>query len=187
MRTLLSMAAAGLLVAGVVLAADSVKSGLQPGDALPAFNVVKCAGADEDGVSVGKELCYRCKYGNRPQVIIFTRSTDENVVALATQMNDLVQKNAEKKLASFVAVIGEDREELEKTATQFGKKNKLVSVPVVVPVEHENGPANYGVSDKAGITVIMAVGSQVKVNHAYAKVDKDAVKAIVGDVSKILK
>jgi hypothetical protein len=39
--------------------ADELKSGLQPGQSVPAFNVVKCGGAPDDGVRVGQTLCYR--------------------------------------------------------------------------------------------------------------------------------
>ncbi|HEV3341416.1 MAG TPA: hypothetical protein VG125_13690 [Pirellulales bacterium] len=47
----------GLLAAA--LAAGALKSGPQVGDSVEAFQVVKCAGAENDGVSVGRELCYR--------------------------------------------------------------------------------------------------------------------------------
>jgi len=46
-----------MLMAAAVNAED-LKSGLQPGQSVPAFNVVKCGGAD-DGVKVGQTLCYR--------------------------------------------------------------------------------------------------------------------------------
>jgi hypothetical protein len=39
--------------------ADDLKSGLQPGQSVGAFDVVKCGGAPNDGVSVGQTLCYR--------------------------------------------------------------------------------------------------------------------------------
>lgn len=38
---------------------DELRSGLQPGQHVPAFNVVKCGGAPDDGVKVGQTLCYR--------------------------------------------------------------------------------------------------------------------------------
>ena len=47
----------GLIAA--TLAAGALKSGPQVGDAVEPFQVVKCAGAENDGVSVGRELCYR--------------------------------------------------------------------------------------------------------------------------------
>jgi hypothetical protein len=42
-----------------IAAEEGLKSGLQVGDAVGPFNVVKCAGAADDGVKVGDELCYR--------------------------------------------------------------------------------------------------------------------------------
>lgn len=47
----------GLLAAA--LAAGTLKSGPQVGDSVEAFQVVKCAGAEDDGVRMGQELCYR--------------------------------------------------------------------------------------------------------------------------------
>ena len=47
----------GLLA--TALAAGALKSGPQVGDAVEPFQVVKCAGAEKDGVRVGQELCYR--------------------------------------------------------------------------------------------------------------------------------
>ncbi|HQU46869.1 MAG TPA: hypothetical protein VNH11_25160 [Pirellulales bacterium] len=52
-----SVSYVGLLAAA--LAAGALKSGPQVGDFVEAFQVVKCAGAENDGVPVGRELCYR--------------------------------------------------------------------------------------------------------------------------------
>jgi hypothetical protein len=46
-------------VLAAALAAGTLKSGPQVGDSVDAFNVVKCAGAEKDGVRIGQELCYR--------------------------------------------------------------------------------------------------------------------------------
>ncbi|HEV3003360.1 MAG TPA: hypothetical protein VGX78_02820 [Pirellulales bacterium] len=60
MRVLFSCSAAVALLASMAIAAEEgLKSGLQVGDAVGPFNVVKCAGAADDGVKVGDELCYR--------------------------------------------------------------------------------------------------------------------------------
>ena len=52
--------------------------------------MTKGAGAEQDGVKEGKNLCYRCRNGARPQVMVFTRSTDPAVVDLVKDLaNDL--------------------------------------------------------------------------------------------------
>ena len=59
MRWMKCLGAAVALVAVAAIAGDEeLKSGLQVGDSVPAFQVVKCGGAD-DGVKVGQQLCYR--------------------------------------------------------------------------------------------------------------------------------
>jgi hypothetical protein len=58
-----SLTCFGLVVALSAIAtaasAEDLKSGLQVGDSVGAFQVVKCSGAEEDGVKVGQQLCYR--------------------------------------------------------------------------------------------------------------------------------
>lgn len=57
-RTFFGAGLAAALLAGVAFA-DELKSGLQVGDDVGPFQVVKCGGAVDDGVEVGDELCYR--------------------------------------------------------------------------------------------------------------------------------
>ena len=57
MRIATCFVAAALVTA--VAGAEELKSGLQPGQSVGAFQVVKCGGAPDDGVKVGAELCYR--------------------------------------------------------------------------------------------------------------------------------
>ena len=151
--------------------------------------VVKCAGANEDGVKVGDELCYRCRYGQSPMVMVFTRNADESVASLSQRLNELVEKNTESKLKAFVNIMGENREQLEAQAKKFGEANKLTQVPVVVPTEFENGPANYGITSKADVTVLICNKSSVVANYAFGKgeLNKETLQKVLADVAKIVK
>ncbi|MEX2120919.1 MAG: hypothetical protein WD847_15115 [Pirellulales bacterium] len=190
MRLLTSLCVAVVLAGGVSLAeAKEIKSGLEPGKFIDAFDVVKCAGAADDGVEVGDQLCYRCKYGGRPMVMVFARKSDKNLVSLVKKLDTAVEKNSDKELAAFVNLVGEDREALETEAKKLGEKNKVQKVAIVVPVEFENGPENYGISPDATVTVILAAGGKVVANHAVGEdgLDEDSVKAILADVKKLVK
>ena len=60
MRTLWRCSVAAVFLASAATAgAEELKSGLQVGDFVGAFDVVKCAGAEDDGVKEGRQLCYR--------------------------------------------------------------------------------------------------------------------------------
>lgn len=182
MRRILSVAfVASAMFAGALIAAE-LKSGLQPGDAPPAYNV-----KDVTGPSEGKSLCYRCKYGARPVVNIFAREMTPEVVALVKQIDELVGKNEEKKMAAFVTLLTNDPDKDEAKLKEIAKKEGLKHVPLTV-FDGVAGPEGYKIAEKANLTVTMWVESDVKASHAFAKGEykKDSAKTIIEDTKKIL-
>lgn len=181
----------GLVVAlatSVVTAGDKegLKSGPQCGDGIGAFYVTKIAGAAEDGVDEGQNLCYRCKNGQRPQVMVFTRSTNKKVAELVQKLDKAIAENESSELRVFVNLLGEDKEELSAQAKKFASKSKAKNVPFVVPNEFENGPENYGINAKADITITLASDSNVKATHAVTKAKDLDVDTVLADLAKIL-
>ena len=175
-------------VASIAVAAE-FKSGLQSGQKIPAFNVVKIAGASDDGVSVGAELCYRCKYGARPQVMVFARKADDKLAALVKGLDELVAKNGDKQLKAFVNIMADSKDAADAAAKSFAASTKAPTIPVVVPVEYANGPDNYGINPAAELTVIVANASTVVANHAF---EKDAfcekcIENVLAEVAKLVK
>ena len=175
-----------MAVGGTATAEDVVKSGPQEGDSLGAFYVTKIAGAEDDGIDVDQNLCYRCRNGRKPQVIVFTRSSDEKVAELVAKLDKAVSENASSKLCVFVNMLGEDKDDATKQAKQLAAKTKAKNVPFVVPNEFENGPDNYGINSKAEVTVTLASDLGVKSSHAVAKADQLDVDSVLSDIQKIL-
>ena len=120
--------------------------------------------------------------------MVFARKSDAALTSLVKQLDEVIAKNADKKLSSFVNLLGEDREALEAQAKQLAEKSKLQNVPVVVPVEFEDGPKNFGINPQAEVTVMLYKGLKVVENHAFApgKFDEKGVQAVVADVSKLV-
>ena len=167
---------------GLWACADELKSGLKPGDSPGAFEV-----KDATGPAAGTSLCYRCRYGGSPVVSIFTKKIDDHVAGLIKQVDAEVEKNKGKKMKAFVVLLTDDPDAAEKMLKDVAKKNNIKNVPLTV-FDGPKGPPDYELSDKADVTVMMWVKSDVKVNHAFAdgKLDDKAVKAIVKDTEKIL-
>jgi hypothetical protein len=180
--------AVALVACGALAIAGDIKSGLEPGAPIGAFDVTKCSGAAEDGVKVGAQLCYRCKYGQRPMVMVFTRGVNDQVVNLAKGLDKAVAANEAKQFKAFVNLLGSDRDALEASAKGLGAKNNLANVPVVVPVEFENGPDNYGINPKADVTVLVAKNSKVVSNFAFDKgeLNAGAIEKILAEVPKLV-
>lgn len=180
MKNLL-IAALVLGVSGVATAAE-LKSGLQPGDAPPAFNV-----RDVTGPKAGKTLCYRCMYGGRPVVSIFTRDIDDNVANMIKDVDNIVAENGDKKMAAFVVLLTDDPDAAEAKLSKVAKDKGIKHVPLTI-YDGSAGPSSYKVAKDADVTVMMWNESDVKVNHAFAKgqLNKSKAKAVTSATSKIL-
>src|SRR5262245_44939504 len=88
MKKFVACLAVVVLSSSAVIAAE-LKSGLDVGEAPNAFYV-----QDVTGPSAGKDpLCYRCQYGKRPVVAIFTRKVDDKVASLVKQIDSKVAKS----------------------------------------------------------------------------------------------
>ncbi len=129
MKRMLSMLALSAVVAfSGIVRADDLKSGPQPGDSVGAFTVEKCAGNEQDGVDTGEKLCYRCKLGNRPVVAVFARTPDKSLTSLMTELDGVVAKHEDKKMASFVNLLGKDLETLKEKAGWLVSESKAKNV-----------------------------------------------------------
>lgn len=182
MKRSLSYALALTLLADLNASAADIKSGLQVGEFPPAFNV-----KDVTGPKAGKSLCYRCAYGNRPVVTIFTRTMDDNVAKLVKQVDEVVAKNQENKMAAFVVLLTDDPDAAEGKLTEMARKNKITHTPLTV-FDGVAGPPSYKVAENADVTVMMWNESDVKVNHALSKgkLTKGLINSIVKDATGLL-
>ena len=114
MKASVILGLAAMLLAGITaVRAAELKSGLQPGDLVGAFDVEKCGGAVNDGKEVGANFCYRCMLGNKPVVMVFARKADKSLATLVKELDKHVAKNSDQKLSSFVNLLGKDPAELK--------------------------------------------------------------------------
>ncbi len=186
MRQVLSaLAICGMMLTPAALAED-VKSGLEAGAPIGAFNVTKLAGAEDDKVAVGEKLCYRCKNGARPQVMVFTRGTNDKLQKLVQQLDAAVGKHEDAQLRAFVNLLGESRDAAGDEAKKLASDTKATKIPFVVPVEYQNGPEDYGINPKAELTIIFANESKVVANYSVSSLKDLNLDDAMGNVKKIL-
>ena len=120
--------------------------------------------------------------------MVFARKPDAALTSLVKQLDEVLPKHADKELSSFVNLLGADRAALESQAKELAEKHKLQNVPIVVPVEFEEGPGDFGINPQAEVTATLYVDRKVIASHAYGagKFDQKAVDAILADIPKIL-
>ncbi len=190
MKAIVTLSLAAMVLAGVTAVKGAeLKSGLQPGDLVGAFDVEKVGGAVNDGKENGSNFCYRCMLGNKPVVMVFARKADTSLASLTKALDKHVAKNADQKLSSFVNLIGENPDELKAAAKEFATKNQLENVAVVVPQDNENGPPEFNINPSADYTVTIYRNGKVAATHALGpgELTDAEIKAILADTGKILK
>jgi hypothetical protein len=173
-----------MAIAGFAIADDSSDTCLKAGDPIGAFYVVKVAGP-EDNVKSGQTLCYRCKYGSRPMVMVFARETGGKVTDLLKQLDAAVAKNDDAQLKSFVTLIGSDSEKLKATAEKVASSTGVKNIPITVAEDNENGPSTYKLDPKAEVTIVVAKNSEVTAQHTFKAADVD-VAAVMKEVQGLL-
>ncbi|MEM9827381.1 MAG: hypothetical protein AAF958_12360 [Planctomycetota bacterium] len=168
------------------MAESDVKSGPKDGSRLGAFTVTKVAGCESDGVEAGKPLCYRCKNGDRPQVMVFTRTIDGKVGELLKKLDQAVADHEGDELRVFVNILDSDKDAARAKAEKFAKSLNVKNIPFVVPKDFKTGPRSYGINKKAEVTVTMANESTVKGNVVAAKADALDIAAVLRQVETML-
>ncbi len=80
--------------------------------------------------------------------------------------------------------MGENKESAADARKKLCATSKAENVPFVVPNEFENGPADYGISAKAEVTVLVAKDGKVTANHAFAKAKEVDVDSVIKSIEK---
>ena len=159
---------------------------LQQGDPVGVFYVTKVAGAEDDGVVPGENLCYRCRYGSRPLVMVFARRSGGRLTELVRRLDRAVESNRSSSLKGLVTFVGESSSEATERAATCAQTAAVKTVPVVIANEASTGPVNYKLASDAAVTIVVAKDSQVVNMHTY-DVDKIDVSAVMSEVEQILR
>jgi hypothetical protein len=182
LQRILAVAFLVALSAGLVLAAETIKSGPQVGEDLKGpFHPLNITGEQ-----AGKKACLYCANGTNPVAMIFARSASEELGTLCKKIEACCEKNSECKMGSFV-VVCTDEEGTEAKLKKLAKDNDLKKV--VLSIDNPAGPKGYKVSRDADITVVLYKDRNVKANMAFKKgefKEKD-IEKILEATSKITK
>ena len=177
-----AFAAVLIVSAGLAMAAE-IQSGLEKGKGVPAFNVKDVTGPNKDG----DELCYRCRYGNQPVVSIFAKEMTEEVAQLSKELDNVIAKNRDQKMAGFVVLMSEEPEQAAASLTVAAEKHKISQMPLTT-FKGTKGPDGYKINSKADVTVMMWVDNKVKFSQGMSKSDlsKEMIAKLVKETSTIL-
>jgi hypothetical protein len=108
------------------------------------------------------------------------------LASLVKKIDDAANANKDAKMGSFVVVMTDDTDKMEKSLKEMAEKEKLTKV--VLTIDSAAGPDDYKISKDADVTVVLYSKKEVKKNLAFAKgkFDAKAVEAVVGELKSIL-
>ena len=143
------------------------------------------AGAMDDGVSVGDELCYRCKNKSRPQVVVFAHEVNDKTAMLIQKLDQAMTEHADDQLRVFVNVLDSDAGKAEMKAKEMASATGAKHVPFVVPSD-SMGPRNYRLAKDAAVTITLANDSTVKKNISVSDASELDIDMVMGEVKRML-
>jgi hypothetical protein len=152
-------------------AQDTVYSGPQPGEKLPAFKVLKVV-----GVPAPQEVTLTP--GEQPLVLVFWHGVERSILPLVRVVD---QYGAEHKsaLALHHVVLYNDRLEGEKRIPLVQQSLKLAS-PLTLSPDGLEGPGSYGLNKKCLLTLLVGKGGKTTASFAL-------VQPGIADAPKVLK
>jgi hypothetical protein len=169
------------LWAGSLIAAEPVRSGLQPGEEIGStFEPLNVTGPH-----AGEPHCLVCENGLSPVVMLFAREPSEPLMRLLAQVDAATARHRAQEMGSFVVFLN-DRQELPQQLQEAARKHSLKHL--IVSIDQPAGPEGFKVSPQADITVVLYSEHVVKANHAFGKgeLTPKAIDGILADLPKIL-
>jgi hypothetical protein len=147
------------LAVSLLLAAPpaGLKSGLQPGEEVAAWNPIHVAGPDK-----GTNACPVCTYLDKPVVLIFTKD-GANAAALAEQLEKLVAAHEAAGLKGFLIVTDGTPGKLAKMAADRRIVKSGVCYPDPETKAHDLGEL-YKINPAAENTVLLYKDFRVRAN-----------------------
>jgi hypothetical protein len=170
-----------LIAAGVLNAAEPVKSGLQAGEKITTI----FEPLNVNGPHAGEPYCLICENGLAPVAMLFAREVNEPLLALLAKLDEATAKNRDKEMGSFVVFLNDKeglKEQLAKAAAAKGLKH------LVVAIDAPAGPEGFKVASDAELTVVLYREHDVKANFAFRKGELTAAASekILAELPKIL-
>ncbi|MBI3864297.1 MAG: hypothetical protein HY290_20630 [Planctomycetia bacterium] len=168
LRLFAAGAGVALLLVGFAIRADDpsrpaaghLKSGPQVGDKVSTFYVRAITGPLKN-----KSVCYVCRNGDRPVVMVFIRQITPELKSLLKGIDSEIDRSRASGLRSFgVFLAGESQELLPQVQTlAFDEK---INLPLTIAAAPSDGNAGGSIHSEAAVTVVLYRDLTVMANFA---------------------
>src|SRR5262249_38406500 len=116
----------------------------------------------------GQSHCFICETADKPAVVVFARTADDDVAKLVRLLDQAVADNKGAELRAWVTFLNEDQAAYDPVVVAWAKKHAVRNVPLGV-FEDRDGPPAYRLSRDAEVTVLLFTKQKVVANFAFRK------------------
>jgi hypothetical protein len=138
-----------------------LKSGLQPGERVPTFYVRAITGPLRN-----KSVCYVCRNGDRPVVMVFIRSSSPGLRQLLKAVDEQIDAHRADGLRGFGVFLAGERKDLLSEVQTLAFEEKL-GLPLTIAAATVEGPAGQNLAAAADVTIVLYRDQTVTANFAY--------------------
>ena len=173
-RAALGAVCAVAAIAPVIALGGALKSGVELGAKLPAYNPTHVTGPDKN-----TQTCPVCKYPYNPAVQAWINTDDEkNAGALVSALEKTSKDNPNAKLKAFVVFMNPKREAgdaIAKRLAALGSANKAVNVSIsYLPGPTDEAVQGYGINTDAKVRNTIFVYKNRTVSSKFVNLTADA-------------
>eukprot|EP00913_Durusdinium_trenchii_P023355 g21933.t1 len=139
------------------------------------------------GPLANKSVCYICRNGSRPVVMLLMRRMDPELKPLLQQVSRLVDRNRAAGLRGFGVLISSDAVKATSKVQTFAFNNK-VTIPLTVGGEGVGYEACQNVHAEAAVTVVLYRRQKVVDRFAFreGELGTSQVKTVVARVKRFV-
>jgi hypothetical protein len=138
-----------------------LQSGLKVGEKVRTFYVRAITGPLKN-----KSVCYVCRNGDRPVVMLFIREITPELKTLLKQIDKEVDEHRASGLRSFGVFVASDSKELLPQVQTLAFDEKI-NLPLTIAAAPSDGSAGRSLHPDAAATIILYREQTVVANFAY--------------------
>lgn len=151
--------ACGVLIGGEPVA--QLVSGRAVGERVPQFFVRAVTGP-----LMNKSVCYVCRNGDRPVVMVLMRDVVEGMPALLKELDRCVDQHRAVGLRGFGVLLTENQRSAISRLQTLAFDNQL-SLPLTVASTQLDAPSSQNLHPDAAVTVVLYHDQTVITTHAF--------------------
>lgn len=168
-----------VLVAGEPV--SELVSGRATGERVPQFFVRAVTGP-----LMNKSVCYVCRNGDRPVVMVFFRDVIEGVPKLLKELDTYIDQQRAVGLRGFAVLLSENQRNAVSQLQTLSFDHQL-SLPLAVASTQLDAPSSQNLHPDAAVTVVLYHDQTVVKSHAFraSEINDDRIAEMMSSVKAL--